>query len=102
VLGAADRAVRRFCFAALRLYRIALSPLLGPSCRFIPTCSHYTEEAIARWGTLRGIGLGVWRILRCHPFSRGGLDPVPERPADEDRSLSRSAPIIRQGHGGET
>lgn len=63
--------------ALFRGYRAALSPLVGPACRFEPTCSHYAEEAIARLGWIRGGGLAVWRLLRCHPFSRGGLDPVP-------------------------
>jgi putative membrane protein insertion efficiency factor len=61
-----------------RLYRAALSPFLGPSCRFEPSCSRYAEEAIAVHGLWRGMGLGLKRIARCHPFSRPGLDPVPE------------------------
>ncbi len=61
-----------------RFYRAALSPLIGPVCRFEPSCSCYTEEAIARFGLGKGMALGAWRLLRCHPFSRGGLDPVPE------------------------
>lgn len=77
----------RFLF---RAYRVAVAPAIGPVCRFEPSCSHYAEEAIARWGFARGLGLAVWRLLRCHPFSRGGLDPVPgtdrgsllERPAE--------------------
>jgi putative membrane protein insertion efficiency factor len=60
-------------------YRAGISPLLGPSCRYEPSCSHYAEQAIAEWGVLRGIALGIWRILRCHPFARGGLDPVPPK-----------------------
>jgi hypothetical protein len=68
-----------FCRALIRVYRAAISPMLGPSCRYLPTCSHYTEEAIGRFGVGRGGLLGLWRILRCHPFAEGGLDPVPER-----------------------
>ena len=61
----------------LRFYRRFLSPLKPPMCRFSPTCSQYAIEAIERHGILRGTGYAVWRILRCHPFCRGGHDPVP-------------------------
>lgn len=62
----------------IRLYQKTLSPLLGTHCRFYPSCSEYTRQAIGRWGALRGSYLGTRRILRCHPFNPGGLDPVPE------------------------
>lgn len=61
----------------LRAYRYVLSPMLGNRCRFHPSCSTYTEEAVARFGVLRGGWLGIKRIGRCHPFHPGGLDPVP-------------------------
>ena len=61
----------------IRGYKRYLSPALPPSCRFYPTCAAYGYEAIARYGILRGGGLTVWRVLRCNPFTRGGLDPVP-------------------------
>jgi putative membrane protein insertion efficiency factor len=73
---------RGFAAALFRFYRLALSPLIGPACRYEPTCSHYAEHAIERWGWGRGLFLAAWRVLRCHPFARGGLDPVPERPSD--------------------
>jgi uncharacterized protein len=61
----------------LRMYRFAISPVLGPACRFEPTCSVYAQQAIERFGAVRGSALAMRRILRCHPFSPGGLDPVP-------------------------
>jgi putative membrane protein insertion efficiency factor len=60
----------------LRLYKAFLSPFLPPSCRFTPTCSEYAECAVEKYGALRGTWLGVKRILRCQPFSKGGYDPV--------------------------
>jgi putative membrane protein insertion efficiency factor len=67
--------------ALLRIYRVAISPALGQACRYEPTCSVYAQQAIQRFGVLRGCLLAVRRILRCHPFARGGLDPVPADPA---------------------
>ncbi len=61
----------------LRAYRFAISPAIGPACRFEPTCSAYAEQAILRFGACRGSYLALRRILRCHPFARAGLDPVP-------------------------
>jgi uncharacterized protein len=62
---------------AIRFYRKGISPLLPPSCRFYPTCSAYGLEAIQRHGAARGSWLTLKRILRCHPFCKGGYDPVP-------------------------
>ncbi|MCC7461811.1 MAG: membrane protein insertion efficiency factor YidD [Gammaproteobacteria bacterium] len=61
----------------LRLYQQWLSPLLGPRCRFYPSCSHYMQEAVAAHGALRGVWLGLRRLARCHPLNPGGYDPVP-------------------------
>lgn len=62
-----------------RFHRTAVSPLIGPACRFEPTCSVYAEQAIQRFGLGKGGYLALRRILRCHPFSTGGLDPVPAK-----------------------
>ena len=63
----------------IRIYRVTLSPLLGPRCRFLPTCSQYAIDAIHDHGLLRGAWLAVRRIVRCHPFGGSGYDPVPSR-----------------------
>jgi len=60
---------------AVRLYQRGISPLIGPSCRFQPTCSEYMVEAIRKHGAIKGGLKGVWRIIRCNPFTRGGYDP---------------------------
>lgn len=67
----------RFLLSVIRFYRRSISPALPPSCRFVPTCSAYAEEAIRRHGARRGGGLALRRILRCHPFGGSGYDPVP-------------------------
>ncbi|HEX9123015.1 MAG TPA: membrane protein insertion efficiency factor YidD [Actinomycetota bacterium] len=63
----------------IHVYRLLLSGWLGGQCRFYPSCSHYAEEAIRVHGAVRGSGLAVWRILRCGPFTKGGVDHVPPR-----------------------
>ncbi len=60
----------------IQVYRRFLSPMLPPACRYTPSCSLYTLQAIEKYGALRGITMGVLRLLRCHPFARGGFDPV--------------------------
>ncbi len=62
--------------ALIKGYKRFVSPMLPPSCRFTPSCSIYTLQAIEKYGLLKGILMGTWRILRCHPFSKGGFDPV--------------------------
>lgn len=62
----------------LRVYQLALSPLVGPACRFAPSCSEYAREALAVHGVRRGSALAARRLLRCHPFGSSGFDPVPE------------------------
>jgi putative membrane protein insertion efficiency factor len=63
----------------IRLYQRFVSPLLGPRCRFYPSCSHYALQAVQRFGTLHGTWLSVKRLCRCHPWHPGGYDPVPLR-----------------------
>lgn len=70
--------MKRIVLLLIRGYQLALSPLLGRHCRFLPTCSQYAYEAVQRFGALKGSWLGFCRILRCHPFHAGGHDPVPE------------------------
>jgi putative membrane protein insertion efficiency factor len=68
--------MKKILISAIRLYRIIISPLLPMSCRFSPTCSEYSMEAIKKYGALTGLYLTVKRLLRCHPFHPGGYDPV--------------------------
>jgi putative membrane protein insertion efficiency factor len=79
------------CLAAalvgiVRVYQLAVSPWLGPRCRFVPTCSEYAIEAIRRYGALRGGALAARRILRCHPWGGTGYDPIPEEHSCDSKS----------------
>lgn len=69
--------MKRLLLALLRFYRRSVSPLFPPSCRYIPTCSAYAVEAVEKYGALKGGFMALRRILRCHPFHKGGFDPVP-------------------------
>ncbi len=69
--------LRSTAIALIRAYQLLLSPLLANNCRYYPTCSQYTCEAIDRYGILRGVWMGARRIGRCHPWHEGGHDPVP-------------------------
>jgi uncharacterized protein len=77
-LGQLRAFVVKVLLVSIRIYQCLLSPLLGNCCRFEPSCSRYTQLCIERWGPLRGIWLGLSRLLRCHPFCPGGHDPPPE------------------------
>lgn len=70
------RFAREVFVAPLRAYQRLISPLLGPRCRYAPSCSEYAIQAVREFGILRGLVLAGWRLLRCNPFSHGGLDPV--------------------------
>jgi hypothetical protein len=82
--------------ALLRLYKWLLSPLLPAACRFTPTCSEYAAEAITLHGPCRGAALALWRLLRCHPFSRPGFDPVPH-PAKCHPERSQGSAVFATG-----
>lgn len=69
----------RIAIKLIAVYQCTLSLLIGNQCRFYPSCSHYTQQAIEQHGLLKGGGYGCRRILRCHPWHPGGFDPVPEK-----------------------
>jgi len=70
--------MKKLFIAAIRFYQVYLSPLKRTRCPYIPTCSQYGLDAIKTHGAFKGVILAIWRILRCNPFSKGGIDPVPE------------------------
>ena len=74
-----------FLLKIIRGYQLFLSPVLGSSCRFEPTCSSYTHQAIDQHGAIKGTFLGIKRIGKCHPWGKGGYDPVPESNKDDKR-----------------
>jgi len=71
--------MKKLAQGLIRLYQMTISRVMPSNCRFTPTCSQYTYEAIDRFGLLKGIWMGAKRIARCHPFNEGGYDPVPEK-----------------------
>jgi putative membrane protein insertion efficiency factor len=71
--------LKKVFIAFIRFYQLVISPLKPPTCRFYPTCSHYGLEAVQRFGALKGGWLAIKRILKCHPFHPGGVDPVPDQ-----------------------
>ena len=71
--------MKRAMLASLRFYKRRISPLLPPACKYTPTCSEYAMQAVERYGAVYGGYLAARRLLRCHPFAKGGYDPVPER-----------------------
>jgi len=77
----------------LRAYKWAISPMLLPACRYVPTCSEYAMEAVDRFGVLRGGAKAIWRLLRCHPFAKGGLDPVIRTPTVPRRCASATTEL---------
>ncbi|HEX6753168.1 MAG TPA: membrane protein insertion efficiency factor YidD [Solirubrobacterales bacterium] len=87
--------MKRPLLGLIAAYRRWVSPSMPRRCRYEPTCSTYTAEAVQRFGALRGALLGTWRLLRCNPFSHGGFDPVPER------FTLRVGPVDPATHHGE-
>jgi len=71
--------MQKFLISSIKAYQFLLSPYLAPHCRYMPTCSQYTKEAITKHGAVKGAAMGVARICRCHPLHKGGYDPVPDR-----------------------
>ena len=80
--------MRHLAAFLIRLYQWTLSPLLGPTCRFYPSCSHYARQAILQFGVLRGGWLALKRLGRCHPWHPGGFDPVPAVSGEPRRTAS--------------
>lgn len=104
-MALAERAahlVGSILIALVRLYQLTLSRVLPPSCRFEPSCSQYMIEAIAAHGVCRGLALGVWRVLRCNPWSRGGYDPVPVRKSGTIVTAGRTGPSQTDDDGHES
>jgi uncharacterized protein len=66
----------KFIINLINIYKYLISPLLGNNCRFLPTCSEYTKESIIKFGLVHGVWLGLKRIVKCHPWGKGGYDPI--------------------------
>jgi len=90
--------MKSLALGALRLYKRWISPAFPPSCRYVPTCSEYAMEAIERYGALRGGMMAAWRVLRCHPLAKGGLDPVVQgavrNPTQSQKARMNGAPPV--------
>lgn len=68
--------MKKIIISLIKFYRKNISPMSSPKCKYIPTCSQYALEAVEKYGTVKGVMMTCWRILRCNPFSKGGFDPV--------------------------
>jgi putative membrane protein insertion efficiency factor len=89
--------MRHLLVGLIRIYQRFISPLLGPRCRFYPSCSSYAVQALTVHGVIKGSGLAAWRLLRCHPWNPGGLDPVPPRRGHADETADADRPMTPQG-----
>jgi len=83
--------LRRLVVLPIRAYQLLLSPLGGERCKYCPSCSEYAAQAINRYGILRGLVLAGWRLLRCNPWSRGGVDPIEEQRLFKPRATAPTA-----------
>ena len=90
--------MKTLALALLRLYKRWISPAFPPSCRYVPTCSEYAMEAVERYGALRGGMMAAWRVVRCHPLAKGGLDPVVNaaegNPTHSQKARMNGAPMM--------
>ena len=86
--------VAKFLRMLVRLYQLTLSPWVGRSCRFVPTCSNYAIEALEKYGAVKGTYLTIYRLLRCHPLGGRGLDPVPAKCRPEEQEDKGSTDLF--------
>ena len=94
----AQALIRTTLIGLIRVYRASISPLIGPRCRFLPTCSDYAAQAIERHGACCGGSLALRRILRCHPWGGSGIDEVPERTGNHNGSFFSFSDRTRKLH----
>jgi putative membrane protein insertion efficiency factor len=92
VLSAVVSLPRRAVLGVLRFYQLFVSPMTPPTCRYYPSCSQYAVVAVTRHGVLRGGALAAWRVLRCNPWTRGGVDDVPPARAHVHEHATHAAP----------
>ena len=71
-----NKIFKNIAISLINLYKYLISPLLGNNCRYLPTCSEYTKESIKKYGVIKGFWLGLKRIVKCHPWGKGGYDPI--------------------------
>ncbi len=95
----ANRALGWVLVLLIQVYRVGLSPILGPSCRYRPTCSAYAIEAVRLHGPWRGAALAARRIGRCHPWQPGGFDPVPQPLEVSPVAPAHEPSLVRESHG---
>ncbi len=90
--------MKSLALGLLRLYKRWISPAFPPSCRYVPTCSEYAMEAVEQYGAWRGGMMAAWRVLRCHPFAKAGLDPVVKdctgNPTHSQKARMNGAPMM--------